>query len=64
MISEKQTTITATEMQQKSGQIIKNCYVEREHFIVKLVGFPIVDHPPIRDHCQISHNSTAVLQTQ
>lgn len=41
------STITATEMQHKSGQIIKRAYKDKEQFIVERDGYPVVAIIPI-----------------
>lgn len=45
--------LTATELQQKSGQIIKRCYVGREHFIITRDGFPMIAIIPIDEYHQL-----------
>jgi prevent-host-death family protein len=43
----KVTTITATEMQHKSGEIIRRAYTDNEHFIVERSGYPMVVIVPL-----------------
>ena len=46
----KPTIITATEMQKKSGEIIRRAHKEGEHFIVERDGYPVVAIIPIDDY--------------
>jgi prevent-host-death family protein len=42
MPKNKPTIITATEMQKKSGEIIRRAHKGGEHFIVERDGYPVV----------------------
>lgn len=44
--------LTATELQQKSAQIIRRCCIGREHFIIERGGFPVVAIIPIDEYDQ------------
>ena len=46
----KTTTITATEMHKQRGEIIRRCFVDKEHFIVEKDGMPLVVIIPIDDY--------------
>lgn len=41
------TTITATQMHQQRGAIIRRCFRDKEHFIVEKDGMPLVALIPI-----------------
>lgn len=44
------TTITASDLQQKRGDILKRCYKGKEHFIVEKQEMPIVAIIPIEEY--------------
>jgi antitoxin (DNA-binding transcriptional repressor) of toxin-antitoxin stability system len=44
------TTITATEMHKRRGEIIRRCFRDGEHFIVERDGLPLVAIIPIGDY--------------
>lgn len=46
----KPTTITATEMQKKSGEIIRRAHKDGEHFIVERDGYPVVAIVPVGEY--------------
>ncbi len=43
-------TITATEMHQRRGEIIKRCFRDKKHFIVEKDGLPLVAIVPIDEY--------------
>lgn len=45
----KPTIITATEMQAKSGQVIRRAFQHGEHFVVERDGYPVIAILPITD---------------
>jgi prevent-host-death family protein len=49
---DKPTVITATELQQKSGQILRRIFQDREHFIIERGGYPIAVVIPVQDYSQ------------
>jgi hypothetical protein len=42
--------LTATQMQQQSGQILKRAYKEKVHFVVERDGYPVVAIIPIDEY--------------
>ena len=54
----KVSTITATEMQHKSGQIIRRAYTGHEHFIVERGGYPVVAIIPLEHYRRLSEGAT------
>ncbi len=38
----KTTHITATDLLKKRGELLRRCYVQKEHFIIENHGMPIV----------------------
>jgi hypothetical protein len=41
------TVFTATEMQQKTGQIIRRCFRDKENFVIERDGLPVIAIIPI-----------------
>lgn len=48
--SKKPTVITATELQQKSGQILRRAHQEGEQFIVERSGYAVVVILSVQDY--------------
>ncbi len=46
----KATIITASDLQQKRGDILKRCYKGKEHFIVEKQEMPIVAIIPVEEY--------------
>ena len=44
------TVITATQMQQKSGWILKQAFQQGQHFVVERGGYPVVAIIPIQEY--------------
>ena len=55
----KITTITATEMQHKSGEIIRRAYTDNEHFIVERSGYPMVVIIPLAHYRALTDSGTS-----
>lgn len=43
-------TITATAMQQKSGQILRQVAQQHRHFVVERAGYPVAAIVPLEDY--------------
>jgi prevent-host-death family protein len=50
MHTSKPVTITATELQQKSGQILKRVFAEQAHIIVERDGYPVAAIIPVTEY--------------
>lgn len=56
------TTISATQMHQKRGEMIKRCVRDKEHFIIERDGIPLVALIPIEEY-RAAFNLTATTDT-
>lgn len=46
------TRVSATELLKKRGEILRRCYIEKEHFIVENHGLPIAVIIPFAEYQQ------------
>jgi len=53
----KPTTMTATDLQRKSGEILRRTFNDGEHFIIERAGFPVAALIPIKVYEQLVHDS-------
>ncbi len=52
--------ITATELLKKRGEILRRCYVEKEHFIIENHGLPIAVLIPFEEYSNFNLMTDAV----